>query len=176
MLRQGPHEARGRNLIPSQALSHNFVFYNAQYDKYSCLHPWSRHTLAFQRRDKREYVYSTAEFEEAKTHDPYWNAAQRQMMLTGKMHGYMRMYWGKKILEWSKRPETAYNTAIYLNNKYELDGRDANAYAGVAWCFGKHDRAWGERAVFGKVRYMNAAGLRRKFNADEFVRRVEYIK
>jgi len=97
------------------------------------------------------------------------------MMLTGKMHGYMRMYWGKKILEWSKRPETAYNTAIYLNNKYELDGRDANAYAGVAWCFGKHDRAWGERAVFGKVRYMNAAGLRRKYDADKFVRRVEYM-
>jgi len=163
-------------LIVRRELSHNFVFYNAQYDKYSCLHPWSRRTLAFHRRDKREYVYSTAEFEEAKTHDPYWNAAQRQMMLTGKMHGYMRMYWGKKILEWSKRPETAYNTAIYLNNKYELDGRDANAYAGVAWCFGKHDRAWGERAVFGKVRYMNAAGLRRKFDADEFVRRVEYIK
>ena len=163
-------------LIVQRELSPNFVFYNAQYDKYSCLHPWSRCTLAFHRRDKREYGYSTAEFEEAKTHDPYWNAAQRQMMLTGKMHGYMRMYWGKKILEWSKRPETAYNTAIYLNNKYELDGRDANAYAGVAWCFGKHDRAWGKRAVFGKVRYMNAAGLRRKFDADEFVRRVEYIK
>ena len=162
-------------LIVRRELSHNFVFYNAQYDTYSCLHAWSRRTLAFHRRDKREYVYSTAEFEEAKTHDPYWNAAQRQMMLTGKMHGYMRMYWGKKILEWSKSPETAYNTAIYLNNKYELDGRDANAYAGVAWCFGKHDRAWGERAVFGKVRYMNAAGLRRKYDADKFVRRVEYM-
>jgi deoxyribodipyrimidine photo-lyase len=97
------------------------------------------------------------------------------MVITGKMHNYMRMYWGKKILEWSKTPEEAYRTALYLNNKYELDGRDPNGFAGVAWCFGKHDRAWPERPIFGKVRYMNAAGLRRKFDIEAYVRRIESL-
>jgi deoxyribodipyrimidine photo-lyase len=92
------------------------------------------------------------------------------------MHGYMRMYWGKKILEWSRTPREAYRTAIYLNDKYELDGRDANGYTGVAWCFGKHDRAWPERAVFGKVRYMNAEGLERKFDANAYVEQVANLK
>ncbi|HQF98621.1 MAG TPA: deoxyribodipyrimidine photolyase, partial [Candidatus Aminicenantes bacterium] len=95
-----------------------------------------------------------------------------EMAVTGKMHGYMRMYWGKKILEWSAAPEDAYATALYLNNKYEIDGRDPNGFAGVAWCFGKHDRPWGERPIFGLVRYMNDAGLRRKFDADRYVRNV----
>jgi len=90
------------------------------------------------------------------------------MMVTGKMHGYMRMYWGKKILEWSESPEEAYRIALLLNDRYELDGRDPNGYAGVAWCFGKHDRAWSERPVFGKLRYMNANGLRRKFNIQRY--------
>ena len=94
-------------------------------------------------------------------------------VLTGKMHNYMRMYWGKKILEWSPTPEEAFRTALYLNNKYELDGRDPNSFTGVAWCFGKHDRPWGERKIFGQVRYMNDAGLRRKFKIDDYVRKVE---
>ena len=98
------------------------------------------------------------------------------MVLTGKMHGYMRMYWGKKILEWSRNPRTGFKVALYLNNKYELDGRDANAFAGVAWCFGKHDRAWAERPVFGKIRYMNAAGLKRKFDADAYVKKIEALE
>jgi deoxyribodipyrimidine photo-lyase len=98
------------------------------------------------------------------------------MTITGKMHGYMRMYWGKKILEWSKNPRQGYNTALYLNNKYELDGRDPNGFAGIAWCFGKHDRAWGERKVFGKIRYMNAAGLKRKFNPDLYVEKVKRLE
>jgi deoxyribodipyrimidine photo-lyase len=110
--------------------------------------------------------------EEAITHDPYWNAAQKEMVLTGKMHGYMRMYWGKKILEWTKNPEEAFRIAVYLNNKYELDGRDPNGFTGVAWCFGKHDRPWGERPIFGKVRYMNDKGLKRKFDADQYVKMV----
>jgi deoxyribodipyrimidine photo-lyase len=97
------------------------------------------------------------------------------MVLTGKMHGYMRMYWGKKILEWSETPEEAYRTALALNNRYELDGRDPNGYAGIAWCFGKHDRAWQERPVFGKVRYMNAAGLNRKFDAGRYADRIEAL-
>jgi deoxyribodipyrimidine photo-lyase len=91
------------------------------------------------------------------------------------MHGYMRMYWSKKILEWSRRPEEGFRIALHLNNKYELDGRDPNGFAGVAWCFGKHDRAWSERPIFGKIRYMNAAGLRRKLDADAYVRKIEHM-
>ncbi len=96
-------------------------------------------------------------------------------MITGKMHGYMRMYWGKKILEWTKTPADGMKTALYLNNKYELDGRDPNGFTGVAWCFGKHDRAWFERNIFGKIRYMNSNGLKRKFDADGYVRKIESI-
>ncbi len=163
-------------LIVRRELSHNFVFYNGKYDSFACLPPWARNTLNYHRRDKREYVYSLAEFEAAKTHDPYWNAAQKEMVITGKMHGYMRMYWGKRILEWSKDPRTAFRIALYLNNKYELDGRDPNGFAGVAWCFGKHDRAWGERPVFGKIRYMNAAGLKRKFDPDTYVKKIKALE
>ena len=163
-------------LIVRRELSHNFVFYNSSYDTFASLPPWAKRTLNFHRRDKRQYVYSLEQFEKAQTHDPYWNAAQKEMVITGKMHGYMRMYWGKKILEWSRNPQTAFKTALYLNNKYELDGRDPNAFAGVAWCFGKHDRAWAERPVFGKVRYMNAAGLRRKFDADAYVKKIQALE
>lgn len=163
-------------LIVRRELSYNFIFYNRDYDKFAALPPWARRTLNFHSRDKREYVYSLEQFEKAQTHDPYWNAAQQEMVLTGKMHGYMRMYWGKKILEWSKNPRTGFRIALYLNNKYELDGRDPNGFAGVAWCFGKHDRAWAERPVFGKIRYMNAAGLKRKFDADAYVKRVEALE
>jgi deoxyribodipyrimidine photo-lyase len=162
-------------LIVRRELSHNFVYYNNDYDKFSCLPPWAANTLNFHSRDKRQYVYSLEQFERARTHDPYWNAAQQEMVITGKMHGYMRMYWGKKILEWSRNPRTAFKTALYLNNKYELDGRDPNAFAGVAWCFGKHDRAWAERQVFGKIRYMNADGLKRKFDADAYVEKVRQL-
>jgi deoxyribodipyrimidine photo-lyase len=159
-------------LIVRRELSFNFVHYNAHYDHFQCLPPWATRTLAYHSRDRRERVYSLAQFEAGHTQDPYWNAAQKEMVLTGKMHGYMRMYWGKKILEWTQSPQQAFRIALYLNNKYELDGRDPNGFAGVAWCFGKHDRAWAERSVFGKIRYMNAAGLRRKFDADVYVRRI----
>jgi deoxyribodipyrimidine photo-lyase len=169
-------EAYLEELIVRRELSYNFVYYNNNYDKFACLPPWAKNTLNFHAHDKREYVYSLEEFEHAKTHDPYWNAAQKEMVLTGKMHGYMRMYWGKKILEWTKNPRQGFKIALYLNNKYELDGRDPNGFAGVAWCFGKHDRAWAERKVFGKVRYMNAAGLKRKFDADKYVEKVNQIE
>jgi deoxyribodipyrimidine photo-lyase len=162
-------------LIVRRELSHNFVFYNDKYDTFASLPPWAMRTLSFHRRDKREYVYSLEQFEKAETHDPYWNAAQKEMVLTGKMHGYIRMYWGKKILEWSKDPKTGFKIALYLNNKYELDGRDPNGFAGVAWCFGKHDRAWAERPVFGKIRYMNAAGLKRKFNPDAYLKKIQSL-
>ncbi|HDR73143.1 MAG TPA: deoxyribodipyrimidine photolyase, partial [Methanoculleus sp.] len=160
-------------LIVRRELAVNYVFYNPRYDSYEGLPDWARTTLAEHAADPREYRYSFEEFEQASTHDPYWNAAQLEMVHTGKMHGYMRMYWGKKILEWSETPERAFETALALNNRYELDGRDPNGYTGVAWCFGKHDRAWAERPVFGKVRYMNAAGLRRKFDADAYVEKVQ---
>jgi deoxyribodipyrimidine photo-lyase len=173
--------ARGRQayleeLIVRRELSYNFVYYNNNYDKFSCLPPWAKNTLNFHSRDKREYVYSLDELEHAKTHDPYWNAAQKEMVITGKMHGYMRMYWGKKILEWTKSPRQGFKIALFLNNKYELDGRDPNGFAGVAWCFGKHDRAWSEREVFGKIRYMNAAGLKRKFNPELYVEKVKRLE
>jgi len=150
----------------------NFVHFNKAYDTYAALPTWARATLDKHREDPRPYVYSLANLENAETHDPYWNAAQQEMVRTGKMHNYMRMYWGKKILEWTANPEEAWQTALYLNNKYELDGRDPNSYAGVAWCFGKHDRPWAERPVFGMVRYMNAKGLERKFNMKRYVERV----
>ncbi|MBN1974787.1 MAG: deoxyribodipyrimidine photo-lyase [Sedimentisphaerales bacterium] len=163
-------------LIVRRELSHNFVYYNRKYDTFACLPDWAKRTLNLHRKDKREYIYTKDEFEKAQTHNPYWNAAQKEMVITGKMHGYMRMYWGKKILEWSRNPQTGFKIALELNNKYELDGRDANAFAGVAWCFGKHDRAWGEREVFGKIRYMNAAGLKRKFDPDAYVEKINALE
>jgi deoxyribodipyrimidine photo-lyase len=169
-------EAYLEELIVRRELSHNFVFYNKNYDNFNCLPPWAVRTLNFHRRDKRQYLYSLEQFEKAKTHDSYWNAAQKEMVITGKMHGYMRMYWGKKILEWSKNPRNGFKIALHLNNKYELDGRDPNAFAGVAWCFGKHDRAWSEREVFGKIRYMNAAGLKRKFDIEAYVNKIQSLE
>ncbi len=156
-------------LIVRRELSLNFVFYNMNYDSFNGLPEWARKTLLEHKKDPREYTYTLEEFETAETHDPYWNAAQKEMMFRGKMHGYMRMYWGKKILEWSKTPEDAFKTALYLNNKYELDGRDPNSYTGVAWCFGKHDRPWKNRPIFGKIRYMNDKGLKRKFDVNRYV-------
>jgi deoxyribodipyrimidine photo-lyase len=158
-------------LIVRRELSMNFVHYNRQYNSFEGLPEWAKHTLTERSGDPREYLYSREELEAARTHDPYWNAAQREMMVTGKMHGYMRMYWGKKILEWTADPKQAFSTALYLNNKYELDGRDANGFTGVAWCFGKHDRPWGRRPIFGSVRYMSEGGLKRKFDIDKYARR-----
>jgi deoxyribodipyrimidine photo-lyase len=154
----------------------NFVYYNEQYDSLSCLPDWAYKTVKKHEKDKREYEYSQKELEHAQTHDYYWNAAQKEMMLTGKMHGYLRMYWGKKILEWMPTPERAFETALYLNNKYELDGRDPNGFAGVAWCFGKHDRAWAERPIFGKIRYMSAQGLKRKGDIDTYMAYVSSLE
>jgi deoxyribodipyrimidine photo-lyase len=162
-------------LIVRRELAFNFVRYNRAYDRFSGLPAWCRATLLERAADRRPYRYSREELERAATHDRYWNAAQMEMVLTGKMHGYMRMYWGKKILEWSASPERAFRTALALNNAYEVDGRDPNGFAGVAWTFGKHDRPWGRRPVFGTVRYMNEAGLKRKFDADAYVRKVERL-
>ncbi len=159
-------------LIIRRELSYNFVHYNMNYDNINCLQDWAHRSLQENTVFEREYIYNLEELENAKTHDVYWNAAQNEMVLTGKMHGYMRMYWGKKILEWSRYPDEAFELALFLNNKYSLDGYNPNSYAGIAWCFGKHDRPWSERKIFGKVRYMNAAGLCRKFNMPAYLQKV----
>ena len=163
-------EAYLEELIVRRELSMNFAFYNEKYDSFEAIPEWAKKTLKAHEKEKRLYTYTLKKMEAAQTHDPYWNAAQREMVVKGKMHGYMRMYWGKKILEWSKTPREAFRAALYLNNKYELDGRDPNGFTGVAWCFGKHDRPWGERPIFGNVRYMNDKGLKRKFDAEEYVK------
>lgn len=170
-------EAFLEELIVRRELAFNFVYYNQDYDSSleDILYEWAYQSLMEHQADKREYLYSYQELENAETHDQYWNAAQKEMMLTGKMHNYMRMYWGKKILEWTSDPENAYQWALKLNNKYSLDGRDPNSYAGVAWIFSKHDRAWKERKIFGKVRYMNAAGLERKFDMEKYLAKIEAL-
>ena len=168
-------EAFLEELIVRRELSMNFVFYNEKYDSLEAIPEWAKKTLGSHKKDKRQYTNTLEELESAKTHDPYWNAAQKEMVVRGKMHGYMRMYWGKKIIEWSKTPEEAFLIALYLNNKYELDGRDPNGFTGVAWCFGKHDRPWGERPIFGNVRYMNDKGLKRKFDTDGYVKMMDKL-
>jgi deoxyribodipyrimidine photo-lyase len=160
-------------LIVRRELSMNFCHYHPSYDSLDCLPDWAYETLKDHESDAREVTYELAELEAGQTHDQYWNAAQMEMVVTGKMHNYMRMYWGKKILQWVPSLEEAFRIALYLNNRYELDGRDPNSFAGVAWCFGKHDRPWGERDIFGKVRYMSEGGLRRKFDINAYVAKVE---
>lgn len=159
-------------LVIRRELAINFVWHSPEYDTFSAIPSWARSTLDDHRKDSRPYIYRRDELEAGHTHDPYWNAAQEELIRDGKMHGYMRMYWGKKIIEWTGTPEEAYETMVYLNDRYSLDGRDPNGYAGIAWCFGLHDRPWKERDIFGKIRYMNDRGLKRKFNMDEYLRRV----
>lgn len=163
-------------LIVRRELSDNFCFYNPHYGSFQGFPAWAKETLDKHRHDKREYTYSPEEFEHAKTHDELWNAAQSEMVKRGKMPGYMRMYWAKKILEWTRSPEEAMEIAIYLNDKYELDGRDPNGYAGIAWSIGgMHDRAWKERNIFGKVRYMSYNGCKSKFDINAYIQFVEKL-
>lgn len=151
-------------------ISENFCYYNASYDSFDGFPAWSKATLTKASTDARVHVYSLKEFEEARTHDPLWNAAQRQMVITGKMHGYMRMYWAKKILEWSTSPEEAMRTAVYLNDTYELDGRDPGGYVGCAWSIGGvHDRAWFPRPIFGNIRYMAESGVQKRGKASVYI-------
>lgn len=166
-------EAFLEELIVRRELAVNMTVFNARhYDAFACLPAFAKLTLAEHAGDAREHLYSLAQLEAAKTRDVYWNAAQLEMVATGKMHGYMRMYWGKKILEWTATPQEGYRAALVLNNKYCLDAPDPNSYTGVAWTFGKHDQGWKERSIFGKVRFMNEAGLKRKFRMDAYVRKV----
>lgn len=157
-------------LIVWRELAVNFVRYSHNYDSPDCAEPWAKATIAEHARDEREYIYSLAMLERAETHDELWNAAQRQMLYHGWMHNHLRMYWAKKILEWTPDARTAMRYAIHLNDKYFLDGRDPNGYAGVAWAIvGKFDRAWSERPVFGKIRYMSGASTGRKFDSKKYI-------
>jgi deoxyribodipyrimidine photo-lyase len=163
-------EAFLEELVVRRELSDNFCFTNAAYDRSSSFPRWARESQEEHGKDIRQYHYSLRQFEGACTHDALWNAAQMEMVKRGKMHGYLRMYWAKKILEWTRSPDEAMKVAIYLNDRYELDGRDPNGYAGIAWSIGGvHDRAWGERPVFGKVRYMSERGCRSKFDVDAYI-------
>ena len=164
-------------LLIRRELAFNFVTYCEGYDTFdSMTDQWAYETMEIHLGDKRDYLYTEADYLNLKTHDPYFNAAMKEMMVTGYMHNYMRMYWGKKIIEWSPSYEEAYTLMLTLNNRFFLDGRDPNSYAGVAWCFGRHDHGWKDRDVFGKLRYMNANGLKRKFDIDAYVTRINQLK
>jgi deoxyribodipyrimidine photo-lyase len=160
-------------LIVRRELAINFVTFEPHYDSFRALPDWAKRTLAKHERDARPVRYTARQLERAETDDRYWNAAMREMRVTGYMHNHMRMYWGKKILEWCNTPEYAFRTTLDLNNRYFLDGRDPSSYANVAWIFGLHDRAWGERPIFGTVRFMSAKGLERKFDVEGYVRWVD---
>ncbi len=170
---EGARTAFLEQLIVRRELAMNFVEYTPDYDRWSCLPAWARATLGAHAHDPRPFRYSPTQLESAATHDPFWNAAMKQMKSTGQLHGYMRMYWGKKILEWSASPQSGFREALRLNNRWFLDGRDPCSFAGVAWCFGLHDRPWGERPIFGNVRFMNESGLKRKFDMALYLRFVE---
>ncbi|MDZ7815863.1 MAG: hypothetical protein U5N86_07630 [Planctomycetota bacterium] len=163
-------------LIVRRELAVNFVLHNPHYDSVRGFHEWAKGTLDEHRNDERPYCYDLETLESGATHDELWNAAQLEMVHTGFMFGYMRMYWAKKILHWTSEPDTALKWTIYLNDKYSLDGRDPNGYAGIAWAIGgKHDRGWPEREIFGKIRYMSHRSTSRKFDSDSYVRQVQKL-
>ncbi len=164
-------------MIVRRELAINYVARNSNYDTLAGCHAWARKSLDEHRNDQREYLYSLKQFEQAETHDPLWNAAQLEMVKRGKMHGYLRMYWAKKILEWTPAPEDAFAIAVELNDRYELDGRDPNGYTGIAWAMGaKHDRPWAPaRKVFGMIRFMTASGCARKFDVNAYISMVKQL-
>lgn len=163
-------------LVVRRELAYNFVFYNKGYHQFDKItYEWAYRSMEDHLQDEREYLYTIEDYITFQTHDPYFNAAMKEMVYLGKMHSYMRMYWAKKIIEWSKTYQEAYEIAIRLNNYYFLDGNTPNGYNGVAWCFGKHDRAWTERPIFGKLRYMNSNGLKRKFDIEQYVQDMERV-
>jgi deoxyribodipyrimidine photo-lyase len=159
-------------VITWRELGLNFCHTRNDYDQFESLPAWALKTLRLHARDQRSHVYTLEKFERAKTHDPLWNAAQTQLVREGRIHNYLRMLWGKKILEWTRSPTKALAIMVELNNKYALDGRDPNSYNGIFWCLGRYDRPWGpERPVFGTVRYMSSENTARKFNIREYVRK-----
>ena len=166
-------EAFLEELVVRRELADNFCLHTEGYDSVEAFPDWARKTLEAHASDRRPALYPLPELEEGRTQDPLWNAAQRELVLTGRMPGYLRMYWGKKLLEWTRSPEEALRFGIALNDRYEMDGRDPNGYAGLAWCLGGvHDRPWPSHPVFGSVRTMTASGMARKFDVEAYCRRV----
>jgi deoxyribodipyrimidine photo-lyase len=158
-------------LITWRELGYNMCWQRDDYHRYESLPDWAKNSLARHASDPREFIYCSEEFEAAETHDPLWNAAQRQLVRDGRMHNYLRMLWGKKILEWSPAPQDALATMIHLNNKYAVDGRNPNSYSGIFWVLGRYDRAWGpERPIFGKIRYMSSANTARKLRVKSYLK------
>jgi len=163
-------------LVVRRELAYNFIYYNKKYYDFDYMtYEWAYRTMENHSLDTREYIYTLKDYIAHNTHDIYFNTAMKEMIYLGKMHGYMRMYWAKKIIEWSPNYHFAFETITYLNNYYFLDGNTPNGFNGIAWCFGKHDRAWAERLIFGKIRYMNAAGLKRKFDIDKYVSKIDIL-
>ena len=158
-------------IVTWRELGYNMCWQRSDYDRFESLPEWAQASLAEHEMDERPYLYSPGQLESAETHDEVWNAAQRQLVREGRMHNYLRMLWGKKVLEWSETPREAVQTLIHLNNKYAVDGRNPNSYSGIFWCFGRYDRPWGpERPIFGKIRYMSSENTRRKLNLKSYLR------
>lgn len=177
VINQATYDGIFEQVFVRRELAFNFVYYNHQYDQFDHMtEPWAYLTMDNHQDDYRPHLYTKEQLERADTHDPYFNAAMDEMRFSGYMHNYMRMYWAKKIIEWSNSYKEAYETTLYLNNKYFLDGRDPNSYTSVAWNYGRHDRAWTERPILGKLRYMNDKGLERKFDMSKYIQYVESIK
>lgn len=163
-------------LIVRRELAFNFARHAEDPASLDNLPDWAKQTLNKHAADRREPCYEAEQFERAETHDALWNACQKELLLRGKIHGYYRMYWGKKIIEWSESCEAAARTMVYLHDRYALDGRDPNTYTNILWCFGLHDRPWGERAVFGMIRYMGLEGMKRKTGVDAYLREIEHLE
>ncbi|CAN5590954.1 deoxyribodipyrimidine photolyase [soil metagenome] len=166
---QASKDAYLEELIVRRELSYNFTRFNKNYDSLESLPAWVQKTMREHIDDKREIIYSLEEMEYGETHDELWNAAQREMVETGEMHNYVRMLWGKNVIGWTRSYEEAFAILEHLNNKYCLDGRNPNSYAGILWCFGKHDRPWMERPVFGTIRYMTSGSTGKKFNSKQYI-------
>lgn len=163
-------------MVVRRELAFNFARYaGAQVECLSSLPDWARATLRKHAVDPRVPGYSREQLEKAQTHDDIWNAAQREMLLRGKIHGYYRMYWGKKIIEWSETCQDALDTMIYLHDRYALDGRNPNTYTGILWCFGLHDRPWTERPIFGQIRYMSYDGMKRKTDWASYLKEIGHL-
>jgi deoxyribodipyrimidine photo-lyase len=163
-------------LIVRRELAFNFARYAEKVDSLDILPDWCRKTLGKHAKDERPALYTLEQLERAETHDALWNATQKEMLLRGKIHGYYRMYWGKKIIEWSRTYEEALRTMLHIHDVYALDGRDPNTYTNVLWCFGLHDRPWSERPVFGQIRYMSLDGMKRKTDVEAYIKQIEYLE
>ena len=163
-------------LIVRRELAFNFARFTGNQESLEALPEWCRRTMAKHARDARPWLYKEEQFERAETHDALWNAAQKELLMRGRIHGYYRMYWGKKIIEWSASYEEALRIMIHLHDVYALDGRDPNTYTNILWCFGLHDRPWAERPVFGQIRYMSLEGMRRKTDTEAYIAEIAELE